>query len=170
MAAPSSPGPTEQAHEAPLITQFSVFLSNKVGNLLNLLSTFEGHPIRLVALSVIDAADHAVVRIVTSKEGLARQLLARAGLPFSEAPILVVELNIEQGRTLTFLCKALEGLPKVEYLILALYYYELLVLREIGQVLQMSEAAVSLRHTSALARLRKALWWTYRLDELRYRL
>ena len=77
---------------------------------------------------------------------------------------------MEREELLVFLCKALEGLPRVEYLILALYYYELLVLREIGELLQMSEAAVSLRYTSTLARLRKALWRIYRLDEQCYRL
>lgn len=61
--------------QVPLNTQFSVFLDNKVGTMLELLGIFEGEDLRLVALSVIDSADHAVVRMVTSREVLARKLL-----------------------------------------------------------------------------------------------
>ncbi|MDP6059817.1 MAG: acetolactate synthase, partial [Pirellulaceae bacterium] len=79
----------------------------KVGKLLELVELFDGPDLRIVALSVIDAADHAVVRLVTSREAVARKLLKQQQLPFREAEILIVELGPQQGRTLTFLCKML---------------------------------------------------------------
>ena len=75
--------------------------------MLELLGIFEGEELRMVALSVIDSADHAVVRMVTSREALARKLLTNQRLPYSEAEILIVELAPDDGRTLTALCKIL---------------------------------------------------------------
>lgn len=96
---------TTFGYEAPSNTQFSVFLDNKVGKLLELVETFDGQALRLVALSVIDSKDHAVVRLVTSRAELARRLLTRKKFAFSETDILVVELAREQS--LAKLCLSL---------------------------------------------------------------
>ena len=96
---------TTQGYLPPYNTQFSAFLDNRCGKLLELVETFDGHALRLVALSVVDSADHAVVRLVTSRSSLARQLLQRQEIPFSEAGILVVELS--QNQTLSKLCISL---------------------------------------------------------------
>jgi hypothetical protein len=94
-----------QGYEAPRNTQFSAFLDNRCGKLLELVEIFDGHAVNMVALSVIDSADHAVVRLVTSRSDLARRLLQRHQIPFSEAEILVVELSA--GQTLSKLCISL---------------------------------------------------------------
>ncbi|MEX0652514.1 MAG: hypothetical protein WDZ31_04630 [Phycisphaeraceae bacterium] len=91
--------------EPPRNTQFSVFLNNRVGQLLDLVRIFDGQASILAGLSVIDSADHAVVRILTSRAELTRRLLLRRGLPFSEAEVLAVELD--QDRTLAHLCQSL---------------------------------------------------------------
>ena len=94
-----------QGFQPPYNTQFSAFLDNRCGKLLELVEIFDGHALRLVALSVVDSADHAVVRLVTSRSDLARRLLQRHDIPFSEAEILVVELS--NDHTLSQLCIAL---------------------------------------------------------------
>ena len=81
-----------------------------------------------------------------------------------------VEDRIEREELVNYLVAALAELPQKEYVVLALYYYEFLILREIAEVLRMSEAAISLRHASALEKLKKTLWWRYRMDEIRYSL
>lgn len=96
---------TARGYQSPYNTQFSVFLDNRVGRLLDLLEVFEGQAVRVAALSVIDSADHAVVRLVTSHSDLARNLLKRHRLPFAEAEILVVELG--EGQTMTSMCTTL---------------------------------------------------------------
>ena len=50
--------------------------------------------------------------------------------------------------------EALQELPAKEQRVLALYYYEDLTLREIGEVLQVTESRVSQLHTKAIIRLR----------------
>ena len=53
--------------------------------------------------------------------------------------------------------KAIEELPEKQRLVLSLYYYEDLNLKEIGQVLEVTESRVSQLHTQAVIRLRSKL-------------
>ncbi|MCC7205608.1 MAG: hypothetical protein IT441_11050 [Phycisphaeraceae bacterium] len=116
-----SQAPTDQltarGYEPPLNTQFSVFLDNRVGKLRELVEVFNGHALQLASMVVLDAADHAVVRVLTSRADLARRLLERAQLPFSECEMLVVEIDAARGRTLGELCTTLLGAEiNLEYL------------------------------------------------------
>jgi RNA polymerase sigma factor for flagellar operon FliA len=52
---------------------------------------------------------------------------------------------------------AIARLPEREKLVIALYYYENLTLREIGEVLGVTESRVSQLHTKAVLRLRSRL-------------
>ena len=102
--APGAPGArtpfeTEHGYDPPLVTQFSVFLDNRVGKLYELVEVFDGEPIRLVALSGMDSSDYAVVRLMTSRSGRTRKLLKEYNLPHTEAEVLVVELSDDQRLT-----------------------------------------------------------------------
>ena len=55
------------------------------------------------------------------------------------------------------LADAIESLPDRERLVIALYYYENLTLREIGEVLGVTESRVSQLHTKAVLGLRSRL-------------
>jgi RNA polymerase sigma factor for flagellar operon FliA len=55
------------------------------------------------------------------------------------------------------LTDAISGLPEREQLVVALYYYENLTLREIGEVLGVTESRVSQLHTKAVMRLKSGL-------------
>jgi RNA polymerase sigma factor for flagellar operon FliA len=55
------------------------------------------------------------------------------------------------------LAEAIEHLPEREKTVIALYYYEGLTLKEIGQVLGVTESRVSQLHTKAVLRLRARL-------------
>ena len=52
---------------------------------------------------------------------------------------------------------SISRLPEREKLVIALYYYENLTLREIGEVLGVTESRVSQLHTKAVLRLRSGL-------------
>jgi RNA polymerase sigma factor for flagellar operon FliA len=64
-------------------------------------------------------------------------------------------LEDEQGRIA--LLQVLDALPEQERLVVALYYYERLTLKEIGRTLGISESRVSQVHTRAMSRLRLRL-------------
>ncbi len=55
------------------------------------------------------------------------------------------------------LAEAIESLPDRERLVIALYYYETLTLREIGEVLGVTESRVSQLHTKAVLGMRSHL-------------
>jgi RNA polymerase sigma factor for flagellar operon FliA len=63
----------------------------------------------------------------------------------------VVELDEARG----ILLGAINHLPEQERLVVALYYYEELTLKEIGEILGISESRVSQVHTKAIRRLRR---------------
>lgn len=55
------------------------------------------------------------------------------------------------------LAEAIERLPERERIVIALYYYEGLTLKEIGEILGVTESRVSQLHTKAVLRLRARL-------------
>lgn len=99
-----APTPLETTHgySAPRVTQFSVFLANKVGKLADMVEAFEGSPAAICALSVHEASDHAVVRLITSNANEAAKILVASDLPYTTLDVLVVELS--GGHTLTSMC------------------------------------------------------------------
>ncbi len=85
--------------------QFNIFLDNRVGKLYELLSIFENQALCVAGLCVIDTSDCAIARVLTSRSELARRLLGRAKMAFSESPVIVVE--VPPDHTLPGLCRAL---------------------------------------------------------------
>jgi RNA polymerase sigma factor for flagellar operon FliA len=63
----------------------------------------------------------------------------------------------ESEETREILAEAIERLPERERTVIALYYYEGLALKEIGQILGVTESRVSQMHTKAVLRLRARL-------------
>lgn len=98
---------TIQGYCPPTAVQFSVFLSNKVGKMLDLTEHFDDADVALCAFSVHEASDHAVVRLITSDAKQARTILRENNFPFSEHEILLVELS--EGHSLSKLCLYLLG-------------------------------------------------------------
>jgi RNA polymerase sigma factor for flagellar operon FliA len=69
--------------------------------------------------------------------------------------------NLSQEHFKHALTKAIEGLPERERLVISLYYDEELNLREIGEVLGVSESRVCQINNQAVLRLRSRLSeWT----------
>ena len=102
------PQETIQGYSPPTVRQFSVFLENKVGRLLELVGLFDEAPaVHLCAFSVLESSDHAVVRIIPNNADAARALLRQHTLAFSEFDLLIVELA--ENHNLTSMCLYLLG-------------------------------------------------------------
>ncbi len=65
--------------------------------------------------------------------------------------------DLERKEVKQILVGGINSLPEREKLVLALYYYEELTLKEIGEVMQISESRVCQIHTEAMLRLRGKL-------------
>lgn len=95
--------------EGPRAKQFSVFLRNKVGALLNIVKLLNEHSVHVLALNVQDSADSAIVRIVVSDPERVQDLFGIHDIPFSLTEFLVVEMKegaTELGRLLAALLMA----------------------------------------------------------------
>jgi RNA polymerase sigma factor for flagellar operon FliA len=64
---------------------------------------------------------------------------------------------LDETETRELLADAISRLPEREKLVITLYYYEELTLREIGEVLGVTESRVSQLHTKAVLRLKSRL-------------
>jgi hypothetical protein len=105
MSQAATPMETAHGYSPPSVTQFSVFLHNKVGKLHDLVEVFENRHALLAAISVNEASDHAVVRIIPTNATLARRVLDDSGLAYTMRDVLVVELS--GNHTLSSMCLSL---------------------------------------------------------------
>ncbi len=102
------PSETMQGYSVPSVRQFSVFLENRVGRLLDLLRHFDdASHVHVVGLNVIDSSDHAVIRMIPDKSDSARELLRELGIAFSETDVIVAV--IDDSHSLADLCLYLLG-------------------------------------------------------------
>jgi hypothetical protein len=81
---------TMSGRDWPTVTQFSVFLENRVGKLLAVVRAFNGSKVKIVGLSISDSADCCIIRLILSHPEQGREILERNKLP--TGPQSLVEL------------------------------------------------------------------------------
>lgn len=97
---------TIRGRDYPGVRQFSIFLQNRVGALLELVRRIEASGNRIVAMSVVDSVDCAVIRLILSDPERAAETLRLAKLPFFESNLLLVQLPPGKA-PVGMICKAL---------------------------------------------------------------
>ncbi len=97
---------TMRGRNYPAIRQFTVFLENRVGQLLEVVRRFEGSRVRIVALSIADSCECAFVRFLLSHPEEGREVLERAGLAIIESDLIGVEIP-DGPQPLLQICTAL---------------------------------------------------------------
>jgi hypothetical protein len=97
---------TMEGRDWPSVTQFSIFLENRVGQLLELVRSFHGSKVRIVGLSIADSADCCIVRIILSHPEQGREILELGKHAYAENQLLVAELP-PGSHALVELCTAL---------------------------------------------------------------
>jgi RNA polymerase sigma factor FliA len=107
--------------------------------------------LRQISTSNIAALDE----LWQSNDSSGDALSLKDTLPDHDAPDPVAALA--QTDLKDRMAEAIARLPEREKLVVALYYYENLTLREIGEVLGVTESRVSQLHTKAVLRLRSKL-------------
>ena len=92
---------------SPSIRQISVFLPNRMGALLMLTRLLEREDIHIRSLSILDAADHAVIRLVVDKPTLAVSTLEAEGYKLFDTDLLAVRLPEGRHASLRKMLQAL---------------------------------------------------------------
>ena len=96
--------------------QLNVFLPNKPGQLSMLCGAFSKARININAISVSDTIDHGVVRLVTDKNAMARAILKKKKISFSESPVILVKMPNTIGALAKAAGKLAKATVNIEYL------------------------------------------------------
>ena len=86
------PFETAEAQDAPTVRQQSVFIENRVGQLLRLAKLFDQTDIRILAVSVVYSCDCAICRMILDEPDRGYDVLTQARFQVSEAETIVVSL------------------------------------------------------------------------------
>lgn len=73
--------------------QFSVFTPNRLGRLSELVSLLGAHNVHVLALTVLDTTDSAIIRFIVDDPEKTRELLATHDFPCTESEVVVVEVS-----------------------------------------------------------------------------
>ena len=75
------------------VRQLSVFLDNRVGTFLSLVRLLKENHIELLGVSVLEATEITLLRMVLSDPESAQTVFMERGIPHTDAPLVVVELR-----------------------------------------------------------------------------
>ena len=99
----------------PLVKQFSVFLPNKVGAMLDVVKLLNTHHTHVVALSISESTDSAIARIIVSDPDLVQNLFRENDIAFGVSEMIVVELREVATQLATLLAALLMAEVNVHF-------------------------------------------------------
>jgi hypothetical protein len=96
-------------------SQFSVFMVNKPGMLAQALAEFAKIKLNIVAITMMDSAEHGVMRVVFEEPEKAREVLSKLNMPYNETEVLCVNLANKAGALATVAEKLAKGHINISY-------------------------------------------------------
>jgi len=99
-----------------LIQQISVFLENKAGRIHEMAKTLADANINIRALSLADASDFGVVRMIVDNPALAAQRLRDSGLTVALTEVVAVEVDDRPGGFASVMGAMADADINVEYM------------------------------------------------------
>lgn len=79
------------------VKQFSVFTENRVGRLFDLTSLLSQHNVHIVAVTVLDTTESAIMRLIVDDPDRTRELLVNNDFSYTEDDVLAVEISSESS-------------------------------------------------------------------------
>lgn len=98
-----------------ITTQLTAILPNRPGALADLLDILSDNEINVLALSVVDTAEHGLVRLVVDGPAEAQAALEQCGMPFGVSKILSVELPNAPGALGDLARRLAKGKINIDY-------------------------------------------------------
>src|SRR4051812_4426193 len=112
---------TMRGRDWPTLRQFCVFMENRVGGLYDLLRHLERNEIRVVALSIANSVDCAIIRVMVNNTDRAREVFQLSKFAFSESDLVGVELPDDPQPYLRICMALLAGEINISYTYPLLY-------------------------------------------------
>jgi hypothetical protein len=109
------PTKTASRRGGDAVVQFSIFTPNRLGRLHDLVRLLASRDIHVLALTILDTTDSAIIRVVLDNPDQARELLNEQGFPFTESRLVVVEFTSPTELT-RLMAALLEAELNVNYL------------------------------------------------------
>jgi hypothetical protein len=81
------------------VKQFSVFTENRVGRLHDLTYLLKQGDVHVMAITILDTIDSAIVRLVVDDPKKARELMSANDFPFTASTVVAVEIKDESELT-----------------------------------------------------------------------
>lgn len=98
-----------------IASQFSVFMVNKPGVLALALSEFAKAKVNITAITMMDSAEHGVMRVVFEKPEKAKEILSKLNMPYNETDVLCVDLANKSGELAVVAEKLSKGHVNISY-------------------------------------------------------
>ncbi len=95
--------------------QFSIFMVNKPGVLAQVLGEFARAKMNISAVTMMDSAEHGVMRVVFGNPDKAREVLSKLNMQFSETEVLCVNLDNKAGALATVAEKLAKNHINISY-------------------------------------------------------
>jgi hypothetical protein len=84
---------TMVAPPAEAVAQFSVFTPNRLGRLHALTNLLGSKNVHILALTILDTTECAIIRVVVDDPDMARRLLQEQDFAYAESKLVVTELS-----------------------------------------------------------------------------
>jgi len=97
------------------VKQFSVFAENHVGRLYDLTALLKNHNVHIVATTILDTTDSAIIRLIVDDPDGARELMVNNDFPYTECNVLAVEIA-DESRLKGVLAALLEAEINIHYI------------------------------------------------------
>jgi len=114
---------TARARAWPTLRQFAVFVENRVGRLHDLMRHLESHSVRIVALSIANSVDCAIVRLMVNDSDRGREILELSRFAFAEIELVGVEIPEGTQPFLQICLALLQAEVNVQYTYPLLYQH-----------------------------------------------
>jgi len=106
----------------PCLRQFCVFMENRVGGLHELLRHLERYEVRVVALSIANSVDCAIVRVMLNDSDRGRELFKLSNFTVAESDLVGVELPDDPQPYLKICMALLQAELNIHYTYPLLYH------------------------------------------------
>lgn len=111
----TEPLETAEGSDFPLCRQLSVFLENRLGQLLRITRLLEDEPIAILGMSVEGTVDCAILRLLVNDPDTARRVFHDNRFAVSESDLLVVELPPGPRGIMTICAALISGEININY-------------------------------------------------------